>query len=92
MYVSLNLDIFGVQVSLFKYRLREIDASINYYMEIQRGLEYRMKMFFDDSLTQQSSIIVEKLSVLYEKKAGIQRYIKQCESDELQEDGLFYLT
>ncbi|KAJ3051417.1 hypothetical protein HK097_007555 [Rhizophlyctis rosea] len=72
-------DIYGVQISLFQYRLREIESSIRHYLEVLKSLEYRMVVFFDDSLRQQSELIVEKLSILHEKKAVIDEYIRQCE-------------
>ncbi|KAI8818444.1 golgi-body localization protein domain-containing protein [Fimicolochytrium jonesii] len=72
-------DIFEVQKHLFKSRLREIEAAIRHYLEMQRGLEYRMAVFFDDSLRQQSQIIVEKMAILHEKKVVIERYIRSCQ-------------
>lgn len=39
-------------MALFKNRLREIESSIRHYLEVQKGLEYRMAIFFDDSLRQ----------------------------------------
>ncbi|KAJ3089994.1 hypothetical protein HK102_004954 [Quaeritorhiza haematococci] len=75
-------DILGVQVSLFKNRLREIESAIRHYSDIQKQLEYRMAIFFDDSLRQQAENIVEKLSVLYEKKAVIERHIAMCEGSK----------
>ncbi|KAJ3150997.1 hypothetical protein HDU86_006253 [Geranomyces michiganensis] len=72
-------DIYSIQKTLFKSRMREIEASIRHYLEVQKGLEYRMAVFFDDSLRQQSQIIVEKMAVLHEKKVVIEQYIRDCQ-------------
>ncbi|KAI8909298.1 golgi-body localization protein domain-containing protein [Powellomyces hirtus] len=72
-------DIYSVQKTLFKSRMREIESSIRHYLDVQKGLEYRMAVFFDDSLRQQSQIIVEKMAVLHEKKVVIDKYIRGCQ-------------
>ncbi|KAJ3185044.1 hypothetical protein HDU87_002610 [Geranomyces variabilis] len=72
-------DIYSIQKTLFKSRMREIEASIRHYLDVQKGLEYRMAVFFDDSLRQQSQIIVEKMAVLHEKKVVIEQYIRDCQ-------------
>jgi hypothetical protein len=78
--------IFGEQISLFRGRLRELEASIRHHVDVQRGLEARIAMCYDEGLKQQSAIVVEKLCVLYEKKIGIEAYIKQCERDQSMEE------
>ncbi|KAJ3023706.1 hypothetical protein HKX48_001596 [Thoreauomyces humboldtii] len=80
-------DIYSIQKSLFKSRMREIESSIRHYLEVQKGLEYRMAVFFDDSLRQQSQIIVEKMAVLHEKKVVIEKYIRSCQAKMDSADG-----
>jgi hypothetical protein len=46
-------------------------------------------MHHDETLKQQSAIVVEKLVILHEKKIGIEKYIKQCERDQSMEGMLF---
>ncbi|KND00922.1 uncharacterized protein SPPG_04022 [Spizellomyces punctatus DAOM BR117] len=85
-------DVYAAQMSLFRNRLREIESSIRHYLEVQKGLEYRMAVFFDDSLRQQSQIIVEKMAVLHEKKVVIERYIRTCQKKIDTGDGLDFST
>ncbi|TPX36491.1 hypothetical protein SmJEL517_g01315 [Synchytrium microbalum] len=73
------VDVFSTQINLCHARLREIEGYIRRLLEIQRMLEQRMAVFFDDSLRQESQAIVEKLAILYEKKTVIDEYIQRCE-------------
>ncbi|KAI9017507.1 golgi-body localization protein domain-containing protein [Gaertneriomyces semiglobifer] len=70
--------IYEVQLAIFNRRLQTIESSIRHYLELQHGLEYRMAVFFDDSLRQQSQIIVEKMTILHEKKVTIERHMRNC--------------
>ncbi|KAI8850691.1 RNA pol II promoter Fmp27 protein domain-containing protein [Chytridium lagenaria] len=71
-----NAHISAVQIGLYQSRLREIESSIRHFLDNQKGLEYRMTLFFDDSLRQQSDNISEKISLLMEKKNAILQKIK----------------
>ncbi|KAJ3415500.1 hypothetical protein HDV05_004702 [Chytridiales sp. JEL 0842] len=73
-----DADIFGVQIELFQNRLREIESTIRHYLEMQRALEYRIAVFFDDSLNGQSNLIVEKLAILKEKRDVMAQSIQKC--------------
>ncbi|KAJ3103149.1 hypothetical protein HDU97_010357 [Phlyctochytrium planicorne] len=69
-------NISSTQIDLYQVRLREIDASIRHYLEVQKGLEYRMTIFFDDSLRQQSNSISDKMEILHLKKNAIEKKLK----------------
>ncbi|KAJ1549214.1 hypothetical protein HK405_007709, partial [Cladochytrium tenue] len=72
-------DVFDVQLQIYRERLREIEASIGYFLNIQSHLEYRIQVFYDDSLKPESLALVDMLGVLHEKKQVIQGEIKRCE-------------
>lgn len=59
--------------------MTELRAAIQYYLNLQQKIENRIRVFADDSLIQSAEVVVEKLVVLYEKKAYIDKYIKNCQ-------------
>ncbi|TPX40981.1 hypothetical protein SeMB42_g05797 [Synchytrium endobioticum] len=76
------VDVFSTQINLCHARLHEIEGYIRRFLDVQRILEQRMAIFLDDSLQEESQVIVEKLAVLYEKKAVIDEYIQRCERQQ----------
>ncbi|KAI9095836.1 golgi-body localization protein domain-containing protein [Phlyctochytrium arcticum] len=73
-------DVYGVQILLFRARLRDIESSIRHYLDIQRTIESQIAITaFDSNLREKSQEIVEKMLILHEKKVVIERYIQSCE-------------
>ncbi|KAI9362419.1 golgi-body localization protein domain-containing protein [Zopfochytrium polystomum] len=72
-------DIFDVQIKLYKDRLQTLQSSISYFLSLQSHLEYRIQVLLDDSLQPESATIIEKLSVLYEKRDIVIHEIQRCE-------------
>ncbi|KAI8620772.1 golgi-body localization protein domain-containing protein [Chytriomyces sp. MP71] len=64
------------QISLYNGRLEEINEAIAHYIESQKALQDRILLTNDDSLNRASEILVDKLTVLFEKKQAIERHIR----------------
>nr|KAJ3421428.1 hypothetical protein HK105_003574 [Polyrhizophydium stewartii] len=70
-------DIYLEQMELLKIRLREIEATIWSLKEDQRELESRKAIFFDATMAKDSAALVDRLTVMYEKRALIQSSIRE---------------
>ncbi|KAJ3292269.1 hypothetical protein HK104_005429 [Borealophlyctis nickersoniae] len=100
-------DIYAAQIHLFQYRLREIEGSIRHYLEVLKKLQHRLReeelkrdressvklqhRLVVEELKQQTDVVLEKLSILHEKKAVIDGYISKCERRRDDEDHFRFL-
>ncbi|KAI8807606.1 golgi-body localization protein domain-containing protein [Cladochytrium replicatum] len=75
-----DADQHNIQMGFLSERLSEVQRLIDYYKEIQKAFEYRMTIFFDDSMKQFAELMKEKLSVLFEKKIIIEKHMRELES------------
>ncbi|KAM3584683.1 Protein SABRE [Umbelopsis sp. WA50703] len=71
------LDTRATQVSLLKQRMEAIDVQIRNHQQRLEDVEQRLKKLpFESELLSESESIVEKTTVLFEKKSLLQRYLK----------------
>ncbi|KAH8550740.1 golgi-body localization protein domain-containing protein [Umbelopsis sp. PMI_123] len=71
------LDTRAVQVNLLKKRMEAIDEQIRTHQERLDDVEQRLKKLpYETDLLNESQSIVEKTTVLFEKKSLLQRYLK----------------
>ncbi|EGF79323.1 hypothetical protein BATDEDRAFT_89946 [Batrachochytrium dendrobatidis JAM81] len=83
-------DFFDKQLALLTARMHEIEATIWILKEEQKGIESRMAVFFDTSIEKESAGLVDRLTMLYEKRALIQNAIKDLiESLEMSDNSTF---
>jgi hypothetical protein len=66
-----------MQLALMQKRVEEIDAEIAKDKERIRQWEDRIAVFFDEQLQRQSKALVEKMALLFERKALIESQIRR---------------
>ncbi|KAI8840693.1 golgi-body localization protein domain-containing protein [Chytriomyces cf. hyalinus JEL632] len=64
------------QIALYHARLHEIEAAIAHYVIVQKAFGDRKLITNDDTFLQASQALIDKLTVLFEKKQAIERHIR----------------